>query len=612
MDITNESQKFYGNSMNNNFSSYSINSNNLNYNNIPYAKPISSINPNYNQQKSQKLNNTSKYYSNYNNELPPIPRTPILPNDKYKQAYDNCSQAKGLIQTRLNKLNYEKKLLGEMKQNYNPYNADYESLYQLKTSGNAKGKLSNPHLYSNQFMDPIYYPLEMPITGEPISLPRIEIGTSMRNKNCCGGLGLEQLLAIFAALKKRRPAPQPIQQIPQQVILPPPTPEPKKKVNKRKKIKGKKVFEDLNKKTFIPDNIKKKEGKKIPLKRDWWRLCRDFCNVYAFFSTGRKYSGFAKTRDNIILNRVKSMVQDITVLKEWVISITQSFWEEFKVFTDLNVSFKNLDSKIKITKESQKIIAMIRKYLESLIANSTKLIDIPERVQQIIYSYIKDKGYFPKNYLSTYQVNRIDYNFYGGTKNLQDDQVGMLLAMLIISGITVQQILLHMKDCFIDFKNYPNIEISAKFIGSIIHYLVRDTFNTDPTMVKDVLALMNFYRNYHIYNKEVEGQSDVFNKNTEFKDIDEFADYLVPESTITEFWHLNQNFVDMFKNYVYSWATKLGKLIRLKFEKGDINLLPKRGLPKPPTKTKIVETEKKEMEEEEYEHDDNVEENKEK
>ena len=611
MDITNESQKFYGNSMNNNFSSYSINSNNLNYNNIPYAKPISSINPNYNQQKSQKLNNTSKYYSNYNNELPPIPRTPILPNDKYKQAYDNCSQAKGLIQTRLNKLNYEKKLLGEMKQNYNPYNADYESLYQLKTSGNAKGKLSNPHLYSNQFMDPIYYPLEMPITGEPISLPRIEIGTSMRNKNCCGGLGLEQLLAIFAAFKKRRPAPQPIQQPPQQVILPPPTPEPKKKGNKRKKIKGKKVFEDLNKKTFIPDNIKKKEGKKIPLKRDWWRLCRDFCNVYAFFSTGRKYSGFAKTRDNIILNRVKSMVQDITVLKEWVISITQSFWEEFKVFTDLNVSFKNLDSKIKITKESQKIIAMIRKYLESLIANSTKLIDIPERVQQIIYSYIKDKGYFPKNYLSTYQVNRIDYNFYGGTKNLQDDQVGMLLAMLIISGITVQQILLHMKDCFIDFKNYPNIEISAKFIGSIIHYLVRDTFNTDPTMIKDVLALMNFYRNYHIYNKEVEGQSDVFNKNTEFKDIDEFADYLVPESTITEFWHLNQNFVDMFKNYVYSWATKLGKLIRLKFEKGDINLLPKRGFPKPPTKTAIVETEKKEMEEE-YENDDNVEENKEK
>ena len=603
MDITNNSKRLDGLSMNTNkFSHYSINGNNLDINRIPYAKSIVDMNNNI----PSNLNNSSKYSSSHNYELPPLPRTPIPPNDKYKQAYDNCNQAKGLIQTRLNKLMYEKKLLGEMKQNYNPYNADYESLYKLRSVGNAKGKLGNPHLFSNQFMDPIYYPLEMPITGEPVSLPRIEIGTSMRNKNCCGGLGIEELLALFAAFKKRRPAPQPVYQPPpQQVIYPPPTPtDPKKKASKMNKKKGKRKFVDLNQQAIIPDNIKKKERKKIPIKRDWWKLCRDFCNVYAFFSTGRKYSGFAKTRDNIIASRYNSLVQDITVLKEWVISITQSFWEEFRVFTDLNVSFKNLDSKIKITKESQKIIAMIRKYLESLIANSTKLIDIPERVQLIIYSYIKDRGYFPKNYLSTYQINRIDYNFYGGTKNLQGDQVGMLLAMLIISGITVQQILLHIKDCFSDFKNYPNIEISAKFIGSIMHYLVSDTFNNDPSMIKDVLALMNYYRNYHIHNDEVESQNNIFkNNNLQFKDIDEFADYLVPKSTITEFWHLNPTFVDTFKNYVYSWATRLGKLIRLKFEKSDANLLPKRGLEKPKTRTVVVEKENKE-EGEEYEEED--------
>ena len=577
---------YEGRSMNNinKMNIYSKNGNNFDINNIPYAKTVD-VPP--------ALNTTSKSYSKYTTTgLPPITQNKIYTNEKYKQAYDKCNAAKDLIQTRLNKLMYEKKLLGEIKQNPNPYNADYESLYKLRSGGNAKGKLSNPHLFSNQFMDPIYYPLEMPITGEPISLPRIEIGTSMRNKGCCGGLGIDALLAIFAALKKRRPAPQPIMQPPAQVIYPPPTPEPSNKGKKKKKKKGKQKFEDLIKQAQIPDNIKKKEGKKLPLKRDWWRLCRDFCNVYAFFSTGRKYSGFAKVRDNIINDRFRSMLQDITVLKEWVISITQSFWEEFKVFTDLNVSFQNIDSKIKITKESQKIIAMIRKYLESLISNSQKLIDIPERVQQILYSYIKDKGFFPKNYLSTYQINRIDYNFYGGTKNLNADQAGMLLAMLIISGITVQQILLHIKDCFKEFKNYPNIEISAKFIGSIIHYLVRDTFNNDPSMLKDVLALMNFYRNYHIYNSEVEAQNNLFKSNDiEFKDIDEFADYLVPESTITEFWHLNPTFVDTFKNYVYTWATKLAKLIRLKFEKTDHNLLPKRGLEKPKDRTQTQVTE---------------------
>ena len=563
------------------------NINNININNIPFAKSVSNLNPNINNIPKMPSNYyRQKYYPNSANELPPLNRTTIPPNDTYKQAYDNCSIAKDLIQTRLNKLMYQKKLLGELGQNPNSNSdgADYESLYKLRTMGNARGKLSNPHLFNNQMMEPIYYPLEMPLAGEPISLPRIEIGGSMRKKSCGGRLDIESLLPLLAMMRKRRP--QPVYQ-PPPVIMPPPPQEAPPVDMGRRKIGGIKKFQDVDRKVVIPQSIQvEPKKKKLPMKRDWWRLCRDFVNIYAFFSSGRKYAGFAKVRDNIINSRIKAMVQDITVLKEWVISITQNFWDEFKVFTDLNVSFKNLDNKIKITKESQKIIAIIKKYLEGLISRSNKLIDIPERVQQILYSYIKDKGYYPKNYLTTYQINRIDFNFYGGTKNLQGDQVGMLLAMLIISGITVQQILLHIKDCFIDFKNYPNIEISAKYIGSIMHYLVRDTFHTDPTMLKEVLALMNFYRSYHIYNKEVEEQNNIFgNSNAEFKDIDEFSDYLVPEGTITEFWNLNPQFVDMFKNNVYSWATRLGKLIRLKYEKSDTNLLPKRGLEKPQIRT---------------------------
>ena len=572
--------KRYDNQSNNSNqrSSYS-----MNINSIPFAKSY------------QNLNLKNKNNSNVNSmvKLPPIPSTPLQDN-KYKQAYENCNQAKSLIQTRLNKLMYEKKVLGEMKQNFNPYSADYESIYKLRTLGNAKGKLGNPHLYNNQFMDPIYYPLEMPICAEPVTLPKIEIGHPMGNKKCCNnGLGIEDLLALFSQLNQ--PEPQIIYQPPPQYpVQPPPARTPKKK--KRK-------FEDMNKKVKIPENPKKEEPKKNGLKRDWWRLCRDFCNVYAFFSTGRKYSEFAKVRDNLISNKTKSMVQDINVLKEWVISITQSFWDEFKVFNDLNVSFKNIDSKLKITRESQKIIAMIRKYLEALISNSTKLADIPERVQQIIYSYIKDKGYFPKKYLSTYQINRVDYNFYGGTKNLKDDQVGMLVAFLIISGVTVQQVLLHMKDNFVEFRNYPNIDISAKYIGSIMHYLTRDTFNNNPTMLKDILALMNYYRNYHIYNKAVESQDDIFNNNMAFRDEDEFADYLVQESSITEFWNLNPQFVETFKNYVYSWACRLGRLIRLKFQKTDPNLQPRKRLERPQDKTATVKIERREWSEE-YEEED--------
>ena len=584
MNNTKGSQRYDNNSINssnsNKKSHYSINSNNINIDNIPYARSYQNI--------SQKNKNNNLNDSKFSlNGLPPIPKTPYQ-EEKYRQAYDNCNQAKGLIQTRLNKLMYEKKMLGEMKQNFNPYSADYESIYKLRTLGNAKGKLGNPHLYNNQFMDPIYYPLEMPICAEPVTLPKIEIGHPMNKQKCCNhGLGIEDLLALFSQLNVPEPPVvyQPPPQIPQ--IIPP---YPVRRQKKKKKI-------EVKKKTDIPEKKPQPEPKR-GLKRDWWKLCRDWVLVYTYFSTGRKYSNFAKVRNNFIANKTKSLQQDLAVLKEWVISITTGFWEEFKVFHDLNVSFKNIDSKLKITRESQKIIAMIRKYLESLISNSTKLQDVPERIQLILYSYIKDKAYFPKNYLSTYQINRVDYYFYGSTKNVKLDQVGMLVAFLIISVVTVQQILLHMKENFVEFKNYPNIDITAKYVGSILHYLVRDTFNNNPTMLKEILALMNFYRNYHIYNKAVESQDDIFNNNMAFKDEDEFADFLVPESSITEFWNLNAEFVQTFKQYVYSWATRLGKLIRLKYQKSDPNLAPRKRLERPQDKTATVKIERREWEEE--------------
>ena len=563
-------------------SGYSIKSKNININNIPYAKAY----PNPNNSYSNLNNNNYNINSFSRNGLPPLPRTPLIPEDKYKQAYDNCSQAKDLIQTRLNKLMYEKKVLGEMKQSFNPYNPDYESIYKLRTLGNAKGRLGNPNLYNNQFMDPIYYPLEMPISAEPVTLPKIEIGHQMYKEKCCNdGINLDNILLLLD--KFPEPPPAPVYQPPPPIIMPPPAPRRPRPPPKQKKVEFKKQKPPTPKQ---PNNY--------VMKKDWWRLCRDFCNVYTFFSTGRKYSQFAKVRGNIVAEKTKSMAQDIGVLKEWVISITQSFWDEFKVFTDLDVSFKNIDSKLKIMRESQKIIAMIRKFLESLLSNSTKLTDVPERVQQILYSYIKDKGYFPKKYLSTYQINRTDFNFYGGTRKLQGDQVGMLVAFLIISGVTVQQILLHMKDNFVEFRNYPNIDISGKYIGSIMHYLTRDTFNNNPTMLKEILALMNYYRNYHIYNKEVESQDDLFNNNMVFRDEDEFSDYLIPESSITEFWTLNAQFVEQFKNYVYSWACRLGKLIRLKYQKSDPNLQPRKRLERPPDKTADTKTEYKER----YEH----------
>ena len=124
MDITKSSMNSFQYSQN----SIIPKTNNININNIPYAKSISASNLNRNNIPNYPSNYYRRQYfpnPNATNELPQIPRTPLIlkdPNTTYKQAYDNCSIAKDMLQTRLNKLMYQKKMLGELEHN-NPINS---------------------------------------------------------------------------------------------------------------------------------------------------------------------------------------------------------------------------------------------------------------------------------------------------------------------------------------------------------------------------------------------------------------------------------------------------------------------------------------------------------
>ena len=271
-----------------------------------------------------------------------------------------------------------------------------------------------------------------------------------------------------------------------------------------------------------------------------------------------------------------------------MISIEEPFWNEFRVFEDLDLSFSNNDSQNKIKSQSLKIIVIIKKFMENLISKTTKLTDIPDRIQEIIYEYIRERGFFPKQYLTTFQTNRIDFEFFGGTRNINSTRAGMILAYLIICGVLVQQILLHIKDVFKEFKKNKKVENSAKYVGSIIHYLTRDTFISSPQVVKSCLGLFNYYRNYHIYSSQIEKQEDSFRgmltlEGTE--NDDEYAEFLVPEETITQFWNMNPAFVETYSKFIFSWAKKLAKIIKLKYSRNDRNLLPRKRLARPPNKT---------------------------
>jgi hypothetical protein len=417
----------------------------------------------------------------------------------------------------------------------------------------------------------------------PVAPPRFDTGGPVKpEKHCCHKGNAAEILLLLTQIGNIPPVPEKPKDEPK-----PPTPkdEPKKK-KVPKRIK--KNFEEIKRKEKVPDNIKKPERPRRKLGRDWWRLCRDFVNLYLFWGTAFKYSTtYRKMRENGIEERTKAIVQEISILKDWLIAIEEPFWNEFKIFEDLNVAFKNSDAKNKIKKQSQKIIAIIKKFMENLITRSSKLSDIPTKVQRILYEFIKERAYYPKKYLSTYQVNRIDFEFYGGARDITVTQGGMIIAYLIICGICVQQILLHMKDVFIEFTKFPYIDISGKYIGSIMHYLTRDTFMYEPGLVNDIFQLFNYYRNYHLYNEQIEKQHDIFSGHLVLQDTeneDEYSEYLINENDISEFWNINQKFVETYKNFIHAWSLKLAKAIKLKFEKEDPNPLPRQRLEKPPIK----------------------------
>ena len=430
--------------------------------------------------------------------------------------------------------------------------------------------------------DPIHFPLEIPGTGVPPSRePRYELGgpvledqtykkKKLKNRNITDMLLVLNLLGYIPKPSREIEEfhdPEPDVEIPPKPRIPTP---PQIIIKKKKKKKPPKM-------------------KKPPSKRNWWRLCKDFINLFIFFNTGRKYSTLiAKERNELIESRTKNVIPELTLIKDWLISIEEPFWNEFRVFEDLDLSFTNKDSQNKIKKQSLKIIVMIKKFMENLIAKTTKLSDISEKIQEIIYQYIKERAFFPKQYLTTFQTNRMDFEFYGSTRNVTSAQAGMILAFLLICGVLVQQVLLHMRDIFKEFKQYPKVDVSGKYIGSIIHYLTRDTFISNPKVATSCLGLFNYYRNYHIYNEQIEKQEDSFKgmltlEGTENED--EYAEFLIPEHEITQFWDLNPAFVETFRKFIYSWSVKLAKVIRLKFSKNDPNLLPRKRIARPKIKT---------------------------
>ena len=478
----------------------------------------------------------------------------------------------------------------------------------------------------------------IPIQNNNISLPKIQMGLPINNSLCknynncncchhCNNFNLKDLIILLHSFKNNKNFinnnnNNNSYNIPRKtrIFSFEKTPEKNNNENSdeikyespiRSSISRKNFFDDSSIPSIIfkePKKISLKKRKKTPRKSsktnkkqikkirklrinkkkkmiDWWKLAKDFTELFVYYKTAMKYSKNRKIRNKRINERKKIIGNELLILKDWIISIEQPFWNEFKVFKNLNLSFKHSNSKIKKEKEIQKIIAIIKKYMENLILKTEKLKDIPLRIQKILYNFIKEKNYFPKLFLSTNQVNRLDFHFYGSTRMMNESQRSMLLSFLLINGVTVQQILLHIGEHFPEFKNLKDINTSAKIIGSIIHYLTKDTYSNNPNMIKNFFALLNYYKNYHLNNNEINNCEDIFGDDMIYKDYDEFTKYLINKSDLSEFWDFDTKFIETYQEFIYGWGVKLSNLIINKFAQKDPDLKPRKRLKRPPNKT---------------------------
>ena len=347
-----------------------------------------------------------------------------------------------------------------------------------------------------------------------------------------------------------------------------------KKFNKKKK---RETVEEKKRKTKIAK---------------WWKLLRDFINIYCFFSVTKKYVlNYSPLRNTQIELRTHAFEDEVDILKEWILTVEDLCWDEFEILIDENCAFEKGDTRNKIRRESLKIIGILKKYIELIITSCSKLKNIPERIQQILYEFIRPGAYFPKKYLSTFQISRLDFDFMGKTRNITDEQSAMIIGFLLLSIISAQEILSNIRENVKQLRNYPNVLISAKYISSILHILVRKSFINDVEPLDDIFALFNYYRNYGLDNDFIEKKENknISKDNYEFEGLpnvneDEYDKYFIKEDEIEIFFSSNNEFVEIFKNNVFIWALKLAKLIKDKFSRKDPYLLPKKKIDKPKDK----------------------------
>ena len=108
-----------------------------------------------------------------------------------------------MINTRLERLKREREQLYGIHGNSVPSLPNPANLYSFKNFSSLGHQIMNPYFYSYKFLDPIYYPMEIPGTGRPVDPPKMEMGAPCDDDDdcCCGNvMGSKELIFLLRAM----------------------------------------------------------------------------------------------------------------------------------------------------------------------------------------------------------------------------------------------------------------------------------------------------------------------------------------------------------------------------------------------------------------------------
>ena len=469
---------------------------------------------------------------------------------------------------------------------YEPYKVNnLSSSQQLKLPYLTKNKLenSNPNyikVIENDSGDndndenSEYYPPNKVVCGLPLIIHKAKSKKLFENTSSPN-------LVISNEIQEN------IQNSPSKIYSPIPLYESQKKYSKNKKkdkiVSFKKIMKKSRTEGRLNKNKKVKYFLNTEMKRNyyikWWRLIKYFMEIYSFFSILKKYTKkIKKIRKKKITLIERYIVDDVNTIRNWMIDIQGNYWNDLYNFKDIKIEFTENDSNEKIFKSSKILVQLIYNYFHNLTAKTIyDLKQIPEVIQQIIYSYIKQNAYFPRNYLDFFQIERLRFNFYGSCENSSLEESAMILSYLLISSISVQQIFLNIK-IFTKLKDYENISIICKYLASIICYMHIYTFFDKTKRSIDYIDLYNYFRCYKIKNELIEKENNFevllgmnnnmigFEKKVYINN-NKYYKFLIDDKIIDKFWKINSNIMKNFSNSLFIWAMNLSKLILYKYNK---------------------------------------------